>query len=414
MKKNIFLKIIFILAIFFVLFCSGRLAFASTDLSQYDFVVHNSIGNGNHLVVKYNTVPSGLSRIACFFNEGGKKKIVFLFYDVNFKITSSSAYSLFTAMYSPSGDYFPSQGTYSSPTSFIASSDSFYGNIPCCDFTSLGSKSSYSALIGIDCRPYVIYGGGLDFISGNNYDKNDLTNYSSDIFYPVPMGITYYNDNTDTINYDKFRMNFDIKPDTIRYSNISNYSFELWVLNTDRRIYVKSFPLASLQYQAHSGGSSWGDSNNDIYYVLEDKLHNLITFVDDLGSPLMLEFRLVYRINDTSYLESGYVDVNLDLTTGKVNSVDYYPDGMDESGTGNENQIIVPEIVHPSSPNQYVFNIDWDNSNLDEYVKNNFGVKNYIVALKDNLSFIPDFFWTMQFYLLGVISAIGIYRLVIK
>ena len=127
-----------------------------------------------------------------------------------------------------------------------------------------------------------------------------------------------------------------------------------------------------------------------------------------------MEFRLVYRINDTSFLESGYVDVELDLTTGKVNSVNYYPDGMYECGTGNENSIIVPEDVQPSSPNHYVFNIDWDNSNLDEYVKNNFGVKNYIVALKDNLSFIPDFFWTMQFYLLGVISAIGIYRLVIK
>lgn len=414
MKKNILFKIICIIAILFVLFCSGRLAFAqSVDINSYDVIFPNAIGNGNYSLVKYNNVPEGLSRIGCVYNNDGTTKMTFLFYNSDFKLVSSSNYSLFQGMYNPSGDYFPSSGTYDTPPSLIFQ-NGYTANIPIADFSSLGSKSGYQSLIGIDCRSYVVSGGGLDFISGNNYDKNDMTNFSSDIFYPVPMGITYYNDLSDTINYDKFRMSFDLKPDNCRYSNITNYDLELWVLDTDRRIYVKSFPLASLQSQPHSGGSSWGDSDNNIYYVLEGKLHDLISFVDELGSPLTLEFRLLYRINDTSYLESGYVDVNLDLITGKVNSVNYYPDGMDESGTGNENQIIVPEIVYPSSPNQYVFNIDWDNSNLDEYVKNNFGIKNYIIALKDNLSFIPEFFWTMQFYLLGVISAIGIYRLVIK
>lgn len=418
MKKNLFIKIICILFILFFMFCSARVAFGSDNVSySVSWVLDDTIKSQI-----YKRVERRDTSITCPIGY-----IPFLHIYRSNNATYGYSYNITLCLYKD-GKLYRNPGT---------ATTNFYINDGL-----ISTFNSYSAVGGYICRfanldgilitklPYIydtaefsegrsinvnnVQNGGLDFISGNNYDKNNLTNYSSDIYYPIPMGISYYNDNTDINNFDKFRMSFDVKPDTIRYSNIVNYSMELWVADTDRRIFVKSFPLSGLQCQPHSGGSSWGGSTDNIYYVLEDKLHNLITFVDELGNPLTLEFRLVYKINDTSYLESGYVDIELDLTTGKVNNVNYYPDGMDETGTGNENTIIVPEIVQPSSPNQYVFNIDWDNSNLDDYVKNNFGIKNYIVALKDNLSFIPDFFWTIEFYLLGVISAIGIYRLVIK
>lgn len=422
MKKNLFIKIICIFFILFFMFCSARLAFGADTVSDtVSYSISWTLDDTKKSQI-YNRVERRDTSIVCPTGY-----IPFL--HIYCITESSNRYSYFiTCCIYKDGNVYRNIGSATTKTYYndsLLSTENDYGGVGgyVCRFSNLDdilitnlpfiydtSQFKEGKSINVDN----VQNGGLDFITGNNYDKNNFTNYSSDIFYPVPMGITYYNDNTDVNNYDKFRMSFDVKPDSSRYSNISNYDLELWVSDVDRRIFVKSFPLASLQYQAHSGGSSWGDSGNNIYYVLEDKLHNLISFVDELGNPLTLEFRLVYRINDTSYLESGYVDVNLDLTTGKVNSVNYYPDGMDETGTGNDNPIIVPDVVYPSNPGQYIFNINWDNSNLDEYVKNNFGVKNYIIALKDNLSFIPDFFWTMQFYLLGVISAIGIYRLVIK
>lgn len=416
MKKNIIVKIICILAILFCLFFSSQLAFASDDFcnpEDYDLYCPNWM-YGKVYVTKYNNVPVGLNRVFCICNYKGSQSIYPLFYDENFRICSSPNYSVFSAVWERGYNFFSSSGSNSTPACFKVV-NSYVTKYPVCDLTSIGNIDDYTYLEGKDVRDYIVSNGGLDFISGNNYDKNGFTNYSSDIYYPVPMSISYCNDVEDLVNYDRFYMSFNILPENCRYSNTSFYDLELWVLNSDRRIYVKSYPLSGLQYQTHSGGGSWGsDSGGKSYYVLDEKLHDSISFLDELDSPLTLEFRLVYRINDTSYLESGYVDVSVDLASGSILSVNYYDDGMKEDDVVNDNPEVLPEVVQPSNPNGYVFNIDWENSNLDDFVRQNFGIKNYIIALKDTLSFLPDFFWTMQFFLLGAISSIGIYKLCIK
>lgn len=419
MKKNIFLKIICILFIIFALFCSSQLAFASDDSKTYSF---SFTGYDD---IRSEDIFMSVS-VTGSFSSDEIPVLIFL----NHR-PSVFYYQIFTLNLS-SGKINPNQ--YFSVTGYItingsrrdyniSSSNRFgfeIGNFHGVSMTGCYidvSDITFSNIATLDNYTFnksMISNIPLSVIDGNNYDKNGFTNYSSDIYYPVPMSISYCNDVEDLVNYDRFYISFNILPENCRYSNTSFYDLELWVLNSDKRIFVNSYPLSGLQYQTHSGGGSWGaDSGGKVYYVLDEKLHDSISFLDELESPLILEFRLVYRINDTSYLESGYVDVTVDLASGTILSVDYYDDGMKEDDVVNENPEVLPEVVQPSNPNGYIFNIDWDNSNLDEFVKQNFGIKNYIIALKDTLSFLPEFFWTMQFFLLGVISAIGIYKLVI-
>lgn len=421
MKKKIFLKIFCFLVIIFVLFLSSQLAFASDD-NTVTYNMYLQLDDTQTSKI-YNRVEKWETTVTC-----SPDYIPFLYIYRTTSSTYNYCYYINLCLYKDGKIY-----------TSVASAITYYyiNGVQTNTFSNFGGVGGYfcyssnlDCILSTSCPYYYgsssfvdgmsidvddVIGGGLDFIKGNNYNKNGFTNYSSDIFYPSPMSISYCNDIDDSINYDNFRMSFNVLPENCRYSNISNYELEIWVLDTDRRIYVNSYALGGLQYQSHSGGGSWGsDSGGSDYYVFEGKLHDIISFVDELQSPLILEFRLVYRINDTSYLESGYVDVTVDLASGSILSVDYYDDGMKEDDVVNENPEVLPEVVQPSNPNGYIFNIDWENSNLDDFVKQNFGIKNYIIALKDTLSFLPDFFWTMQFFLLGAISSIGIYKLVIK